>query len=39
MRSESDKKWRLFRAWASRHAVWGAWQVTYPCNFRCRFCG
>jgi len=33
-----QKKWRLFRAWASRHPVWCAWQVTYRCNFRCRFC-
>jgi len=33
-----EKKWRLFRAWASRHPVWCAWQVTYRCNFRCRFC-
>jgi MoaA/NifB/PqqE/SkfB family radical SAM enzyme len=32
------KKWRLFRAWASGHPVWCAWQVTYRCNFRCRFC-
>ncbi|MFW6133879.1 MAG: radical SAM/SPASM domain-containing protein, partial [Planctomycetota bacterium] len=22
-----------------RHPVWCAWQVTYRCNFRCRFCG
>ena len=35
----TKKKWRLFRAWASRHPVWCAWQVTYRCNFRCRFCG
>ncbi len=34
----SQKKWRLFRAWAGRHPVWCAWQVTYRCNFRCRFC-
>jgi len=32
------KKHRLFRAWTSRHALWCAWQVTYRCNFRCRFC-
>jgi MoaA/NifB/PqqE/SkfB family radical SAM enzyme len=32
------KKWRLFRAWTSRHPVWCAWQVTYRCNFRCGFC-
>ena len=34
-----QKKWRLFRTWATRHPVWCAWQVTYRCNFRCRFCG
>ena len=34
----AEKKWRLFRAWASRGPVWCAWQVTYRCNFRCRFC-
>jgi len=39
MFSPVEKKWRLFRAWASRHPVWCAWQVTYRCNFRCRFCG
>jgi MoaA/NifB/PqqE/SkfB family radical SAM enzyme len=33
-----EKKWRLFRAWTSRHPIWCAWQVTYRCNFRCRFC-
>jgi MoaA/NifB/PqqE/SkfB family radical SAM enzyme len=38
MFSPSTKKWRLFRAWASRHPVWCAWQVTYRCNFRCSFC-
>ncbi|MCY2928933.1 MAG: radical SAM protein, partial [Planctomycetota bacterium] len=32
------KKWRLFRAWTSGHPIWCAWQVTYRCNFRCRFC-
>ncbi len=32
------KKWRLFRAWLSRHPVWCAWQVNYKCNFRCSFC-
>ena len=36
--SSSEKKWRLFRAWSSRHPVWCAWQVTYRCNFRCHFC-
>ena len=33
-----EKKWRLFRAWAAGHPLWCAWQVTYRCNFRCRFC-
>ena len=36
--SSLTKKLRLFRAWASNHPVWCAWQVTYRCNFRCRFC-
>ena len=36
--SSTEKKWRLFRAWSSRHPIWCAWQVTYRCNFRCRFC-
>jgi MoaA/NifB/PqqE/SkfB family radical SAM enzyme len=39
MFSPVTKKWRLFRAWAARRPVWCAWQVTYRCNFRCRFCG
>ncbi len=34
----TTKKWRLFRSWTSRHPLWCAWQVTYRCNFRCRFC-
>jgi len=34
----TDKKWRLFRAWTSGHPIWCGWQVTYRCNFRCRFC-
>jgi MoaA/NifB/PqqE/SkfB family radical SAM enzyme len=38
MFSSTTKKWRLFRAWTSRHPLWCAWQVTYRCNFRCRFC-
>jgi MoaA/NifB/PqqE/SkfB family radical SAM enzyme len=38
MISSVDKKWRLFRAWMGRHPIWTAWQVTYRCNFRCRFC-
>ena len=36
--SSVQKKWRLFRAWAGGHPVWCSWQVTYRCNFRCRFC-
>ena len=39
MFSPVTKKWRLFRAWSSGHPIWCAWQVTYRCNFRCRFCG
>jgi len=35
----TEKKWRLFRAWSSGHPVWCSWQVTYRCNFRCKFCG
>jgi MoaA/NifB/PqqE/SkfB family radical SAM enzyme len=38
MRSAVEKKFNLFRAWAGGHPVWCAWQVTYRCNFRCRFC-
>ena len=38
MFSPTQKKWRLFRAWSSGHPVWCGWQVTYRCNFRCRFC-
>ena len=34
----SEKKLGLFRAWLARHPVWCGWQVTYRCNFRCRFC-
>lgn len=33
-----EKKCRLFRTWAGRYPIWCAWQVTYRCNFRCRFC-
>ena len=39
MRSPLAKKYNLFRAWAGGSPVWCAWQVTYRCNFRCRFCG
>ena len=38
MFSPNVKKRRLFRAWTSGHPLWCAWQVTYRCNFRCRFC-
>ena len=38
MFSSVEKKWRLFRSWTSNHPLWCAWQVTYRCNFRCRFC-
>ena len=38
MVSPTQKKWRLFRAWSSRHPVWCTWQVTYRCDFRCGFC-
>ncbi|MHC4986289.1 MAG: radical SAM protein, partial [Planctomycetota bacterium] len=37
--SPVERKWRLFRAWTSGHPIWCAWQVTYRCNYRCRFCG
>lgn len=36
--SPSAKKWRLLRAYLSRHPIWCAWQVTYRCNYRCGFC-
>lgn len=36
--SSESKKWRLLRAYLSGHPVWCAWQVTYRCHFRCRFC-
>jgi MoaA/NifB/PqqE/SkfB family radical SAM enzyme len=34
----TQKKWRLFRTWAAGHPIWCGWQVTYRCNYRCRFC-
>jgi len=37
-RNGGDMKWRLLRSWAGGHPIWCAWQVTYRCNFRCRFC-
>jgi MoaA/NifB/PqqE/SkfB family radical SAM enzyme len=39
MLSSTTKKARLFRSWTAGHPLWCAWQVTYRCNFRCRFCG
>lgn len=39
MVNPTQKKWRLLRAWSGGHPLWCAWQVTYRCNFRCRFCG
>lgn len=33
------KKARLLRTWTAGHPLWCAWQVTYRCNFRCKFCG
>lgn len=38
MLSSTSKKWRLARAWCGRNPVWCSWQVTYRCDFRCRFC-
>ena len=38
MITATQKKWRLFRAWTAGHPIWCGWQVTYRCNFRCRFC-
>ena len=38
MFSPVEKKWRLFRAWSANLPVWCSWQVTYRCNFRCKFC-
>lgn len=38
MITSSQKKWRLVRARLGRHPLWAAWQLTYRCNFRCRFC-
>jgi MoaA/NifB/PqqE/SkfB family radical SAM enzyme len=39
MLSSTTKKARLLRSWTAGHPLWCAWQVTYRCNFRCRFCG
>ncbi len=38
MTSPEQKKWRLFRTYLARYPLWCAWQVTYRCDFRCRFC-
>jgi len=38
MTTSWTRKWRLFRAWVSRHPLWCSWQVTYRCNYRCGFC-
>ena len=38
MLSPTQKKWRLLRAYLARRPIWCAWQVTYRCNFRCKFC-
>ncbi len=38
MRTSTQKKLHLARAYFSRHPVWCAWQVNYRCNFRCAFC-
>ena len=38
MLDSTTKKARLCRTWSGAHPVWCAWQVTYRCNFRCRFC-
>ena len=34
----TQKKWRLFRTWSAGRPIWCGWQVTYRCNYRCRFC-
>jgi MoaA/NifB/PqqE/SkfB family radical SAM enzyme len=38
MITSTGKKFRLARAYFSRHPIWCTWQVTYRCNFRCGFC-
>jgi len=38
MLDSTTKKARLFRTWSAGHPLWCAWQATYRCNFRCRFC-
>jgi len=34
----TQKKWRLFRTWSAGRPIWCGWQVTYRCNYRCKFC-
>ena len=38
MTSAQEKKLRLLRTYVGGHPVWCTWQVTYRCDFRCRFC-
>ena len=38
MLSSLEKKLRLVRTYTAGHPLWAAWQVTYRCNFRCKFC-
>jgi MoaA/NifB/PqqE/SkfB family radical SAM enzyme len=38
MLSDNAKKARLVRTYLGGHPLWCAWQVTYRCNYRCRFC-
>lgn len=33
-----EKKLRLIRTRLARRPLWTTWQLTYRCNFRCRFC-
>ncbi len=38
MRSEWHKKLLAGRGYLSGRPLWLSWQVTYRCNFRCKFC-
>ncbi|MBN1844995.1 MAG: radical SAM protein [Sedimentisphaerales bacterium] len=38
MINSQEKKYRLLRAYLGGHPLWCTWQVTYRCDFRCRFC-
>jgi len=38
MTNSQEKKFRLLRARLAGHPLWCTWQVTYRCDFRCRFC-